>query len=235
MKLVFLILISVLIVSNEAWAERIVVIGDSHSCGDFGKQLVRNLGQSGKNEVLMYCAGGLSTQHWLRGYKPPRPANNCLTYSSNDPVPQRCLDTGELPALGKILRGEFRPSRVIVALGSNNLAMNAISSFDSFADELKSHGLPCHWVGPPKLGSNGKICQEYGHNLDKVVKALRSASTNTCEFIDSRNVTSSDNTPDCIHRYGKAARDWADGVSKLIHPQSTQDNLSNSRNKSIAK
>ena len=100
----------------EVKAEQIVVIGDSHSCGDFGQKLVKNLAENGKNKVIMYCAGGLSTQHWLKGYRPPRAANKCYTYTAENPKISECLGTGELPPLEKILSGESKPSRVLVAL-----------------------------------------------------------------------------------------------------------------------
>jgi hypothetical protein len=66
-----------LVISIQVNAENILIVGDSHSCGDFGKKLVKNLAGNGKNKVVMYCAGGLSTQHWLKGYRPPRSANKC--------------------------------------------------------------------------------------------------------------------------------------------------------------
>ena len=203
-------------------AEQITVIGDSHSCGDFGQKLVKNLSESGKHKVVMYCAGGLSTQHWLKGFKPPRSANNCHTFNSDNTKPVDCLGTGELPALEKILKGDVKPNRVVVALGSNNLGMNAINSFESFAKQIKDAGVKCQWVGPPTLGTNGVICQKYGHNLGKVVAAIKSASENACEYIDSRDVTSGDSTSDCIHRYGKPARDWADGVTQLMNQPKAQ-------------
>lgn len=210
------------IIYCQVRAEQIVVIGDSHSCGDFGQRLVKNLAENGKNKVVMYCAGGLSTQHWLKGYNPPRSANKCYTYSDDNPKSKECLGTGELPPLEKILNGESKPNRVVVALGSNNLGMNALNSFAPFAKQIKKSGVSCHWIGPPALGANGEICRKHGHNLNKVIAAIESAAESICEYVDSREVTSPDSTPDCIHRYGKPARDWADGVSRMLNPQTNQ-------------
>jgi hypothetical protein len=216
--LITIVFILINLQQNTACAEQIVIVGDSHSCGDFGRQLVRNLSAKGQNNVVMYCAGGLSTQHWVNGFSPKKSDNKCRTYSSKNLQLQDCLGTGDLPSIEKILQFEPRPSRVVVALGTNNLAMNALSSFDTFSQKIKNAGIACHWVGPPTLGQNGRICREHGHNLDSLVKTLRSATKNTCEYVDSRPVTRADNTPDCIHRYGIPAHEWADAVARLLNP-----------------
>lgn len=211
-----LLALSSFFIFSVAHAERIVVIGDSHSCGDFGKQLVKELGNSGKNHVVMYCAGGLSVQHFLTGFTPKRPANNCKTYSSTQPRATICEGTGRVPALKEILAKE-KPDRVVPALGTNNLGLNALTRFAPFAKQIKESGAKCHWVGPPVLGTNGRICREYGHNLEKVISTIGKSIAGTCRYVDSRNHTNANSTPDCIHRYGGPARSWADGVAREIN------------------
>jgi hypothetical protein len=211
------VLFLALCLALEGRAGDIMVIGDSHTCGDFGKKLAKNLAENGKFKVTVYCAGGLSAQHWIRGFTPPRPANYCKTYSSENSNMQNCFGSGDIPALEKILSTSPRPHRIIVALGSNNLGLNGLSSFRAFSERIKKEGLSCQWVGPPTLGSNGEICRRYGANLVRVVTEIQRATQDVCDFVDSRNVATAEATPDCIHRYGKAAYDWADGVFRALN------------------
>jgi lysophospholipase L1-like esterase len=217
MNLLSLSLYLMVVYSNSALAKKIVVIGDSHSCGDFGKQLVKNLSDSSNNNVQMFCAGGLSVQHWVKGFTPPRAVNNCKTFSSENTQPIECLGTGQVPQLKKLIQQQ-QPDQIIVALGTNNIGLNGLPQISEFSDIIENKISDCIWVGPPALGQNGEICKKYGSNLNQLIEKIKVSTKNACRFIDSRPFTPSDkkSTPDCIHRYGKPAQAWADEVYQKI-------------------
>ncbi len=201
---------------SQARAEEVVVIGDSHSCGDFGQRLVRNLSEKGKHKVTMYCAPGMSVQHFQNGFKPPRELNKCRTYSSENPKLVQCQGTGDLPSLAQILNRQPKVDRVIVALGTNNLGLNGLKSFAPFAKQIRDSGAKCDWIGPPVLGKTGAMCQGKGPNLEKLIAVIQKEVGSLCQFVDSRDSTTAETTPDCVHRFGEPARRWADGVFQSL-------------------
>lgn len=228
-----------------AHAERILLMGDSHTCGTaFGPQMAANLKDGGKNQVVVYCSGGTSAYHWVKGFKAPW-LNRCQTYTADqlekgrpaivripreDPYgKKRKLFTGivkgsvscvpgstALPPLDQVLE-KVKPDRVVVALGTNNAGGNALPFLGAFANILKKAGKPCAWVGPPTFGRGTNQCRELGDKLDSlVIPSLKQQIAGACSYVDSHEFTPPPKGADCIHRYGKDALAWADGVAGKI-------------------
>jgi hypothetical protein len=196
-------------------ADQVLIIGDSHSCGQFGDQLVNQVGENGRNSVTMLCSPGTSVQHWTQGFVPKNPANHCMTFTNKNHKKQLCGGNGNLPAIGPFLSAT-KPDRFIIALGTNNLAMNGLKHFSILSNEIQRSQAKCSWIGPPTLGTQGSICINYGHNFLELVSTIQRSAEPTCNYIDSRKWTTADTTPDCLHRFGQAAIVWANGVATEI-------------------
>lgn len=218
--------LALLLLPLPSRAEKILIIGDSHSCGDFGKRLVDDLAANGQNRVVLYCAPGLSSQHWLLpgGYTPKKPYQRCKTLSTERPKLEYCGKNGDLPNLRLLLQKE-KPDHVVPALGTNNLGLNALKSFGELAAQVRASGARCSWIGPPTLGRRAPVCRKYGHNLGPLIERIERdvEHEGMCRYIDSRPHTDAASTPDCMHRSGDPARRWADGVASEVLKESSAD------------
>ncbi len=144
-----LIVISIFIFSaGIARAENILMIGDSLSCGPFGKHVVENLSRQG-NQVTLYCAISSAPVNWLKGKNPS--GQICQTMTSAHLILSPCEGNGQTPQLASLL-AKFKNSRVIISLGTNSLlSPHTDHSYRLMAQTLKDSGAGCEWIGPPHL------------------------------------------------------------------------------------
>jgi hypothetical protein len=144
----------------SAKADRILIVGDSLSCGHFGNNLIADLASQG-HEVKMYCAVGSAPKNWIGG-APARAAWPCEvhTYSPakvkvRKPSPhaeaiQSSACEGGFPKFSKIL-ADNTSDRVIVALGTNSLPDGPDAHYDEMIDAIKVRNRSCDWILPPHL------------------------------------------------------------------------------------
>lgn len=220
MRLVILSL--VLFIGLAANAKDVVLIGDSLSCGPFGKHLVENLSRRG-DAVTLYCAVSSTPTNWLKGKSPA--GQQCKIMTSKSPKLQLCGGDGATPPLASLLR-KHKDSKFVVALGTNSLlSKSADASYRAMASALKAHGQPCEWIGPPHLsptqtkGFPPKRIQEEEDNLDSFYDSLTGSVASSCTFHDSRHATApgtpGNETYDGVHRTDSAGAYWVDHMRDL--------------------
>lgn len=209
----------------NAQAARYVIIGDSHSCGGFGRQLLANkFGQAGNsNTVQLYCAVSSAPNHWLTGQAPK--GISCQTATSADPALKSCSPPGgAMPTAAQIIAAN-PGAALVVALGTNSLMSAAVpASYKQLADLIKQSGRVCYWIAPPHLnpaqskGFPAGRVQTLENNLNAFYGQLGGDILPNCTMIDSRPATQSGTpgyeTVDGVHRTAAAGVFWANEINK---------------------
>ncbi len=212
--------LAVFLLSSVAQAAEILVIGDSHSCGAFGKRLFENL-VSGGDRVTLYCTPSSSPTHWLDGRNPS--GHKCQVRSSDASELADCGGNGATPSLRTLL-ARHAGARVIVALGTNSLhSSSAGDTYAEMAAQIQSAGRACDWIGPPHLNpaeapsSSRERIRQFESNLNGFYASLASVSSPACALVDSRPATERGtpgySTSDGVHRGRIAGGAWADRVT----------------------
>jgi hypothetical protein len=221
--------LSLALISAPARAERILIVGDSISCGPYGAQLIADLAEHG-HSVQMYCSIGSAPTHWLKGRSAGWPCQ-MRTYQPKkvvrrDPAPHaEAVETTKcegFPTFAQIL-ARHPSDRVVVALGTNSLPATpgqpgkADASYGQMLQMIEGSGRSCAWIGPPHL-QPAKV-QKNRVGLTARERALNSfydslnqklgVGRSKCSMIDSRDATApgtpANETLDGIHPTGKAA------------------------------
>lgn len=226
MKQLFAFAAALLVVVGASAAPGLLFIGDSHSVGPFGEELVRRLGKvSGRYDVQRYAIAGSSASTWLKdsicasgsrcpftyGYATP-------TGAKNGPLPSN------FPGFKKLL-STTKADTVVIALGTNDAHGGCKSPASALAAAEKLAGSvgerKCIWIGPPsyKTGPVGRNC---GANYETFVDKLKAAvEKKGCQFVDSRPVRTADGAvlqPDASDRvhFGRKGTQWGKSVSERV-------------------
>jgi len=211
-----LIPISIFFISVAGYAERILLIGDSHSCGTFGLTLVKELSAKG-NSVTLFCMVSSAPRNWVKGTNPPEQI--CQTVKSPNTKLSLCENGGQAPTLDSILSQDKYDS-AILAMGTNSLAASSVdSSYKEMAQKVSNEVSSCYWVGPPHLRpdqakgfSTEKLALMEENNLN-FYSSLQSAVGNSCRLLGSLKITSlnakASETADGVHRTKSSGMEWA--------------------------
>ncbi|MGZ3726175.1 MAG: hypothetical protein ACXWQQ_10245 [Pseudobdellovibrio sp.] len=207
----------------NSFAKEILVMGDSHSCGAFGRTLVEEL--SKKNNVTLYCAVSSAPNNWILGKNPA--GQVCQTMSTGHLTPEDC--DSKMPTLSSLL-AEHKESLVVVALGTNSLlSPSADKYYKQFADAIEENGQTCIWIGPPDLNPAeskgfpaGRIAS-MEENQEAFYSSLDSAVSGACKAINSRKYTDTSkegqeghHTVDGVHRTPASGKYWGSKVAQEI-------------------
>lgn len=204
-------------------AEKVLIVGDSHSCGQLGATLIEELSLQGK-QVHLFCTVSSSPVHWLTGSNPK--GQNCNEATSENKKQKLCGGAGRVPRLDSILnQGNY--DSAIVVLGTNSLySPIANSSFQDLAELVRRKTKKCIWVGPPHLrsdqasASSSKRIFNMENNVLSFYESLNSRISPACELINSLKVTenggAAESTRDGVHRTNKAGVAWAQDVLSKI-------------------
>jgi hypothetical protein len=235
-----------LLTGNPARAEKVVMIGDSITCGPFGERMLTNLGRGGKNDVTVYCMEGSSAEHWLNG---KTGSSACKTISSKNTSWSACRS--KAPLLSKIV-SENPGARFVIALGTNATvstvqnkcqakqeAANVEAKFAKFAQTLGR--AKCDWVLPPHMNPSQTKGWPPCHvarmekNLSSISGQIKTAVSSSdkhgthCNTISSLDATASGTkghqTRDGVHRTKEAGFYWADEIKgQLLNdgPETTE-------------
>ncbi len=120
------------------------------------------------------------------------------------------------------LMEETNPSRVIIALGTND-ACGSVSSAEKLASQAKNKS--CIWVGPP-LFTKGPVIRNCGGSKEKYnafVDSLLSAVESHCRFVDSRSIVGANGKPieadaaDQVHFSSQLGSFWGAKVSEQLN------------------
>lgn len=211
----------------EGTASTYVVIGDSHSCGTFGSQLLANrFGRPGNpNSVTLYCAVSSAPTHWLNGKAPKDIV--CKTATSAAPGLKDCSTPGgAMPTAAQII-AQHPGAEIIIALGTNSLMSSVVpASYKQLADLVKQNHHSCFWIAPPHLnpaqskGFPAGRLEILENNLNTFYVDLYTEVRASCGLIDSRPATREGavgfQTTDGVHRTPQAGVYWANEITKFF-------------------
>lgn len=209
---------------HSLYAKDFLIIGDSHSCGPFGKVLFENLMQK-KHNVNLYCTPGSAAVHWNTGKKVNKQI--CQTMSSPDIKFKPCNSTNQIPTLTELLQ-RHPTSQVVLALGTNSLlSSTADVHYSQLAITTKQAQRDCFWVGPPNFNEEQATAFPKSRvlilkkNLAPFYTSLSDLLANSCVLVDSRNATAINtigyDTVDGVHRTAAAGRYWATEIGQKIN------------------
>lgn len=210
---------------SMAGAPHVILIGDSHSVGPFGRELdslLRAAYPVWKVETFASC--GSSPGWFLPGNGASGRTSACGTwfhrYSPTEPSKLESLTAAApTPLIGGLL--DSRPDTVIVALGANmaNWDKGGIFGMDSaraLADAIVAAGSRCVWIGPPDEAGRMPPDQAKAQ-VARLNAALRQTLGVSCRFIESHTMYSrSWPDPMQLHYPPDAAKAWARQVAPAV-------------------
>lgn len=196
-------------------AHRLLLIGDSHTAGDFGYNLHLNLQNSSEvSSVYSIGISGAGSYHYTLELK-----NRCCGYrvmssNSSEPIP-KVIEEQPRKSPGVILKADqgllskvinrIQPDYVLIGLGHNMINAHA-KLIELIRSQVNSSSLI--WIGPP-----GNLNINEQKNL--ITSSLENISN--AHFVTSDDLIGRPNeiTP---HFYGEEALTWAEGVFQKIEP-----------------
>lgn len=193
---------------------RVLILGDSHTVGHFGKSLDQACRDAGA-KVRTYASCSSHPIWWFDGTR-----THCGYFSRDERGKILRVPFGTLkrtPRLPELWR-QFEPELVIVGLGANmtDYSRETVqTTCHKMASYLHNKGADIIWVGPPIIRLQPRW------KLDRLYGWLRAAVSPPAEFIDSRPWTYYPETGgDGIHYRGlegrKIAAHWASEVFSAI-------------------
>ncbi|MEK6555009.1 MAG: hypothetical protein AABZ31_07210, partial [Bdellovibrionota bacterium] len=232
-----LILSTLLLSPISSFARDYVLIGDSHSCGTFGSNMLKEF-KARKDKLTIYCAPGTSPSHWVGSPPSPQPKDNKgrlhkFKKGSTDTMTIAEHNGGRIIKADTIVKANPNAT-VIIALGTNTLpgSANIDSSFMALAKIAKANG-NCVWVGAPYFDGNktaqyktrtmnANLNGQY-RNLgqDESGKSIPGANLNSvCPVQNSRPITKNMpglDTGDGVHRTERGGAAWAKAIAGKIN------------------
>ncbi len=137
---------------QSAYAEKVLILGDSHTGGPFGAELERLFTAAG-DEVTIYGCWGATANNYISGGKITINGQEMQCNSASFNKKSTIKGPYDLPSVGQISKQfDDEPDIVIVALGANYVKGDLTQS-EKLVDELDKNILgftsECYWVGPP--------------------------------------------------------------------------------------
>jgi hypothetical protein len=162
MRTFALILTSLALMASQAHAEKIVIVGDSITCGPFGDEMVKNMTSLG-HTVTAFCSVSSAPKDWIAGRNVPRKfdkkhPSQPLYYECESKRSGRspgtvdkgqCFGSDRIPPFDRILG--LKPDRMFVAMGTNSLPDGPDRNYDLMVQKINEMGIDCDWIGPPHL------------------------------------------------------------------------------------
>jgi hypothetical protein len=183
---------------------RILVIGDSHSVGPFGKLLVDGL-RLLTPKTSLYASCGTVASSWLTGAK-----TRCGFYFRTEENKVLSGKIGLTPKLPGMLE-TLKPDILVIELGANYVKgfdeESAIADMKKILDLLKDLPTACLWVGAP----DSRISRT---ERSRLFAWVEKAASERCMVLDSREFTHYPETEgDGIH-YSRESdvKAWVDAV-----------------------
>ncbi|MCC6276517.1 MAG: SGNH/GDSL hydrolase family protein [Oligoflexia bacterium] len=204
----------------ELCTERTLIIGDSHTAGLFGHYLEKMFRKEfGKNCVMRVGAPGAATSDFVRPVRDnPRYCGKSgqpviLTHFSGSKNRSRELSSGLIPCLSRFQ--DAKPTRVVVALGSNQLdrGTQTIGEFMA-ALKLNFPNTQIVWVGPPDMRGRKSLIAKFNTELKTT---LTTQCPECTVFLSSRVTRYPPIGGDGIHNQSvHASQSWARSVVDAI-------------------
>jgi hypothetical protein len=149
-KVLAAVTVSLLALNDHA--EKILIVGDSISCGPFGGELVKHLTDAG-HQVKLYCSVSSAPGDWLTGKNVASSKSTvwpCETRKSGTSELSDCDGSTKIPKFETLL-ADYPADRVMIALGTNSLPDGPDRSYSKMLELIASTGHACNWIGPPHL------------------------------------------------------------------------------------
>ncbi|GEM_PF-3686317 len=215
----------------------IVLIGDSHTAGPFGRALERQLEAQGVG-VARYAVAGSRALQWANSSE-NRFSQLNITSSCEGRNAQK--SASDVPSALHWRESRPPPAAMVFALGTNDAGALCRGSLgaSAFADvrrmlEAVPRGTPCLWIGPPQFPT-GPVARSCGERYGAYVDALRETVIARCHFLDSRTLRPNANASNCsdgsplianagddLHFSGQRAEAWAtcasSGIQQILTP-----------------
>lgn len=189
---------------------RVLHIGDSHTCGIYGKamdELMRSTGAA----INTIGVSGSSPSWWLNetvgksGYF-AKDENGRIDQPADWRTPR------QTPNLNKLIK-DYKPGVIVFSLGANMINSSPESirnQVKSVCEIAKNAGCQIVWIGPP----NGRADKKPTEKQTRLYDNLKAEAEKYGTFIDSRPYTRyPESGGDGVHFWGnegsKIARDWA--------------------------
>lgn len=186
-------------------ADTILVVGDSHTAGAFGKALDGALRAAPGNRVATYgvCSAAPSSYvdetphacgHWFSDFQGTAPAKWLGARQYKATIKGKEVTMIKTPEIGQLL-ADHAPGTVIVALGSNPTTGAGIDALlAAIHGPTPGAGARCVWIGPPDMRSPDKAAVEKTYQLLRKHRVFEGATTwearqDSCLLIDSRTMT----------------------------------------------
>ena len=215
----------------------VVLIGDSHSAGDFGRSLERQLEAQGLG-LARYAVAGSGAAQWANAQSN---RFSRLNIKSSCPGREDRSSAETVPSALQWRDAQPRPAAMVFALGTNDavalcrgpLGDAAFSDVRRLLEGVPA-GTPCMWIGPPEFPA-GNVARLCGDRYKLYVDALRDRVVARCHFLDSRDLKPNANSTSCsegaplhanagdhLHFSGQRAQAWAtcatSGVLQILAP-----------------
>ncbi len=208
-----------LISTSLAQAKSILIVGDSHSVGPFGRTLDQSLRAEPDTQVRLEASCGSIIRWWYTGHATP-----CGYLSIHSNGERISLPKAKTPLLETLIN-ETKPDLIVVELGSNYLRgypdETLISDVKRLLLDLKKSGSSCVWVGPPSM-------RKFKHELNPFIPKLEKMITPQCRWINSLPLTHYPETGgDGVHYESPGLKEigvsWAKAVSEIISKPNPAD------------
>lgn len=164
---------------NFLEALTILVIGDSHTVGPFGKKLDSLLRNDGAR-VATYGSCGSIAGWWYSGQK-----TSCGYYKRGTDGVEFSANSHFTPLFKNLLR-DIRPDVVIVELGTNYVNNPrdafAVEDMRKMARDIQGVGAECFWILPPDM-------RKFRADLPRLERLVREAVSDSCRLFESAKFT----------------------------------------------
>jgi hypothetical protein len=204
---------------------RVLLIGDSLSCGAFGEAVQQHLARKfGPKNVAAFASCGSSPENWVPGqpafytkcgYREAAPDRRPMLRDWVNGKPPRATLTPKIDALVR----RYRPTIVVVQQGTNwmdrNLSDAEIS--DHADDFIKAARAPwvrqIVWIAPPDHSALRKTQGRIHRLINEAARRDR------FEVVDSRQLTRyvpGQTGRDGVHYNNEASRAWAARINDVL-------------------
>lgn len=192
---------------------RVLHIGDSHTCGIYGKamdELMRGTGAA----INTVGVSGSSPSWWLNGTV-GKSGYFAKDENGNIDQPADWRTPRQTPNLNKLIK-DFKPGIIVFSLGANMINSSSESirnQVRSVCEIAKNAGCQIVWIGPP----NGRADKKPTEKQNRLYNNLKAEAEKFGTFVDSRQYTRyPESGGDGVHFWGsegsKIAKDWAGKV-----------------------
>ncbi len=212
-KLSFIFILS-LFFTLSIFARDILFIGDSHSAGPMGRELVKMMREqffTTNNTFSLYGSCGSIARSWFINWETP-----CGFYSAPHGEKPVLTNKSKTPNFLDLLQ-KHKPDTVIVELATNYVRYDenvAIRDMKKITKAIKDNGSECLWVSAPHM-------RKFEKDLDRLFNLVQKAIGSECKILRSDLFTKYPEVgSDGIHYSDKVGKDqailWAQEIANFI-------------------